>query len=188
MNIFSILTSQHDRNEAASHLGRFRRVSKISLWISLISTAGILFIAFYIDTPDTGYLQNISSLVTSRKNLDLVLLLTGLWLVGITAITTWMITLYSSFRVAGPLYRFSRNLEVGASEGAMPLIRIRANDYLKEECQLLHESVDSLYSYYDELKIELIALERSLVNSDINTSSSLLANIKSQINRIKLDV
>ena len=187
MTIFSILTPQSDRGEEATHLGRFKRIANISLWISLISTAVFLFIAFYIDIPNTGYLENISSLVVSRQNMDLVLLLTGLLLVVLTATATWLITLYCSFRVVGPLYRFSRNLEVGASEGTIPLIRIRDTDYLKEECQLLRESVTSLYSYYGELENQLQALEKSLLDENEDESSRLFAEIQTQIKRIRLD-
>ena len=69
----------------------------------------------------------------------------------------------------------------------MPLIRIRANDYLKEECQLLHESVDSLYSYYGELKKELQALEQNLVAGNDVESSRLMTGLKAKIERISLD-
>ena len=187
MTIFSILTPQDDRGEEATHLGLIKRIANISLWISLISTAGIFFIAIYIDIPNTGYLENISSLAASSKNLDLLLLLTGLLIVVLAATTTWFITLYSSFRVVGPLYRFSRNLEVSASEGTVPLMRIRNTDYLQEECQLLRESVVSLYSYYGELKNQLHALEKSLIEENEDESSRLFTEIQTQIKRIKLD-
>lgn len=187
MNIFSILTSRHDRSEEAIHLGRFRRVAKISFWIALISITGLLFIAVYIDTPDTGYRENISSLVISRRNLDLLLLLTGLWLMAFTAIVTWLITLYSSFRVAGPLYRFSRNLEVVTKGGTVPLIRIRNTDYLQEECELLDASISSLYSYYGELRNQLRELEKVIMEGNDVASVRLFTEIKSQLNRITLD-
>lgn len=120
--------------------GQIRIVGKISLWFSLVVVVGLIAVVLMAGTPKESYSDSVQALALTRKNLPWVMLMGGLLLALGTALTTWLITVYSSFRVAGPLYRFARNLETGIRLRQAPRIRIRQSDYLQEESELLEQT------------------------------------------------
>lgn len=142
------------------HYGQVRLVGKISLWFSLVATLGLAVVVLLAGSPQVGYLDNVQSLTMTHRQLPLVMLVGGLGLAAGTGMTTWLITLHSSFRVAGPLYRFSRNLETGIETGRVPRIRIRGTDYLHPECEALEQTAMALEGYRGELDRQV---ERALL-------------------------
>lgn len=157
-----------------SQFSQLKLVGKISLWFSLLAAVGLLVIVWLAGSRVDDYLGTMQNLAATRRNLPLVMLFGGLLLVIGTGITTWLITLYSSFRVAGPLYRFSKNLQAGVLKGEVPRVPIRDTDKLQAESQLLQESVSVLYQHYDSLDR---AAEQLLDAVDRNTGHG--AEIKS---------
>ncbi len=131
--------------------GLLELVGKISLWFSLVSTIGLLAIVWIAGNGNDNYTDQIQTLAVTRRNLPFVMLSGGLLLAIGTGITTWLITLYSSFRVAGPLYRFCRNLEAGVLQGEVSRVPIRETDQLQAESQLLQDTVSVLYQHYEAL-------------------------------------
>ena len=95
-------------------------------------------------SPGVSYLQNVQSLAMTHRQLPMVMLAGGLTLAAGTGLTTWLITLYSSFRVAGPLYRFSRNLELGIETGRVPRIRIRGREEPRIRTERRREAADAV--------------------------------------------
>lgn len=126
-------------------------VGKFSLWFSLVALVGLLGVVWIAGSTGSDYLEQIQNLALARKNLALMMFSGGLLLALGTGLTTWVIVLYSSFRVAGPLYRFSQNLEKGVSQGEVPRVPIRQNDLLQTESLLLQDTVSVLYGHYADL-------------------------------------
>ncbi len=126
-------------------------VGKISLWFSLVALIGLFGVVWIAGSAGGDYLGQIQSLALARKNLPLIMLSGGLLLALGTGLTTWVIVLYSSFRIAGPLYRFSQNLEQGVSQGEVPRVPIRSKDLLQAESLFLQDTVSTLYGHYADL-------------------------------------
>lgn len=110
-----------------------------------------------------GYLDSLGRLQLSRDRLLPLVLAAGLFLLTVAAMVTWLIALYSSFRVAGPLYRLTRNLEHQLEENNLESpLPIRRGDQLQHHSRLLGRAVDRLRESYLEIRIllrELSALD-----------------------------
>ncbi len=134
-----------------SQYGQLKLVGRVSLWFAgaaLAGLAGVLLLA----RPDSGdYADLVRQLSLSRQQLPTLMLVGGLVLALGTALTTWLIALYSSFRVAGPLHRFCLDLEHGIREGEVPRVRLRAEDDAQEDARHLEQTVRKLYGHYDDI-------------------------------------
>lgn len=139
-----------DSPEILFHL---RWVAKIALWVGAVA-AGALVIMLHVLTDDSGwsYRELIRTQSVTQHLLGPALLIGGFFLLGFTAILTWLIALYSSFRIAGPLFRLSRNLQDSISQGPGKPVPIRESDRLHLEAALLEDSLSALASHYDGLR------------------------------------
>ncbi|WP_210397870.1 hypothetical protein [Motiliproteus sediminis] len=162
-------------------------VGKISLWFSLVAFIGLTAVVILAGVPEADYLETLRSLSNTRDRLPLVMLAGGLVLAVGTGVTTWLITLYSTFRVAGPLYRFSRNLESGIRSGKVPQIRIRGNDQLQQECDLLQQSVGQLYAHYRHIDALTVAALNAGKAGDREQTRALLKELGEQQGRVRYE-
>jgi len=80
------------------------------------------------------------------------LLVAGLFLVSFSGVITFLISLYTGFYIAGPLYRFARNLEIFIEQGLVAPIPTREKDQLKQEEQLIKRSSIRLQNHYGALR------------------------------------
>lgn len=160
-----------------SDFGRTKLIGKISLWFSFLAIVGLLIIFFAVASPSESYQQNIRELSISQKNLPWVMLVTSLILILITGVITWLITLYSSFRISGPLFRFSRNVEDWIKIGKRNAVPLRREDSLQEESRLMLETINGLYGYLDGHQSLLIQALQAADRGDfkqLNHSLNLL--------------
>ncbi|WP_206485984.1 hypothetical protein [Thalassotalea sp. G2M2-11] len=165
----------------AMNLSLFKRVATVALWVSVIACLSLAILIVSMDVPDGDYLSILQSLTNSQNNLSVILLGVGIWLIGATAATTYVITLYSSFRVAGPLFRFARNLEFGHQHKTpLPFIKIRSYDYFQEECVLMETSINALLEHYQVLLTEVDRLAK--LNSQASSDKKKMID---SINKIK---
>lgn len=178
----------NDRQEppVSFHL---KRVAGIALSVSVAACAGMLVVLLLV-TDDTGirYGQLISTYSLTGQNLGWSLLVFGLAIVAFAGVTTWLISLYSSFRIAGPLYRFSRTLEKGIEQWPAALLPIRRTDQLHPEWQALSVSVAVVRGHYDELRRALEATGRSLQEgpADETPLRQAIARFKEIERRVRL--
>ena len=139
-------------------VSHMKRVGKIALGVGLLTAVSLSLVVFYLaGEPGDSYVQIIQSYSLSKKQLAPTLGLAGLLLLTVAGLVTWVITIYSTFRVAGPLYRFSCTLEKEIEEGPLPVDKIRTTDLLQQEHQLLAEGVKNLQDHYDAMS-ELVDL------------------------------
>jgi hypothetical protein len=140
-----------------------RRVAGIALSVSVAACAGMLVALMLVtDDPGVSYGQVIGSYSLTGRNLGWSLLVFGSAIIVFAGITTWFISLYSSFRIAGPLYRFSRNLEIGIELWPAVPLPIRRADQLHRESSALIAGVLAVRGQYDDLRRALKEAERSL--------------------------
>lgn len=111
----------------------------------------ILVLLFIGDNAGSSYWDVVRTGNITRQSLGSAMLLAGLFLVSATAAITWLVSLYASFRIAGPLFRFSRNLEKLISSGAATPTPIRKEDLLQEETRRFARSVEQLQGHYREI-------------------------------------
>lgn len=144
------ISSSDDSPEIVFHV---RWVARIALLIGVATAVGlVLTLNFVTNATGSSYGALIEARSITQDRLGPALLLGGLVLSAFAAVITWLITLYSSFRIAGPLFRLSRNLEKSIRKGPTPPIPIRASDRLHQEAALLDECVIALESHYASLR------------------------------------
>lgn len=124
-------------------------VAKICLAIGTIATIALL-IALTMVTDQSGdtYSAVVQVQYLKSENLGKVMLLAGLVLVAMTSFTTWLITLYSSFRIAGPLYRLSKNFQSATMDESATPIDLREGDALRQEAEIVKQALLTLRAYH----------------------------------------
>lgn len=159
-------------------LGQLRLIGRISLWFAGAALAALIALVGLAEPASSDYFETISQLSAARQKLPMLMAVGGLLLAIGTALTTWLIALYSSFRVAGPLHRFCIDLEQGIRTGEVPHIRIRRADDLHDEARHLEESVAALYTHYNELDQALDEAMRCLRHDGIDAGEDALARVR----------
>jgi hypothetical protein len=140
-------------------------VAKIGLSIGIVSFLGLLVVLLVVSDSDAGgYSETIVALGMVKHALTPAMIVFGLAMVAFAGVTTWLLALYGSFRIAGPLYRLSRDLELQINNGTVKPIPIRTTDKLQEEWQIFEASVTSLRSHKDRLKQLLTRVEAGIAS------------------------
>ena len=145
------ISSLQNHSDKPVAIVRLRAIGHIALLVSAITLAAVMVLPLLLDASDNDYNRSTNMMLLAQDRLPYVMLAIGLLLVTATGITTWFITLYSSFRIAGPLYRFARNIELEIKEGPIPTIKIRAMDQLQVESEALANTVNSLQQHYQKI-------------------------------------
>jgi hypothetical protein len=177
-------------NSDTEQFGSLKLLGRVSLWFSVVALIGFVAVMLMSGSERGRYLETIHSLSVMQQQLPWIVLSGGLLLVIGTGVTTWLITLYSSFRVAGPLHRFSRNLEAGIREGEVGTLRIRSDDYLQDESRLLEQTVTGLYGHYaklDGLVDEALAELGSAEPVDVGKLDEVMAQLNAMEQRVQYD-
>ena len=163
-----------------------KTIGMVALVVGVLSFAALLVLLAFISTGTAStYWDIIKSGSITRQSLGPSMLLAGLFLVSTTAIITWLISLYASFRFAGPLFRFSRNMEMLTASGEATLIPIRKDDQLQEEAKQFAQSVSLLHSHYREIAA---ATDHALalIDSDGHELAQPLGKLRELDRRVQL--
>ena len=140
-----------------------RLIAQVALFSAIISGIALLIlISGLIDRHGGSYSEIVSALSQTRGALNSAMTIAGLIIVTLTALLTWLIALYSSFRVAGPIFRFARNLEAAQSGGA--ILDIRANDALQADSEQLHNAVSNLSQHYADIDAAATVMAKALAD------------------------
>lgn len=124
-------------------------VAKISLGVGTVAVLSLLISLLLISgQTNDSYLEIIRVNSITRAHLGRVMLTIGLMLVAIAGVITWLITLYSSFRIVGPLYRFSQNLKLAGASDSAVLIELRRGDAMAEQEANIKNAVSTLREHY----------------------------------------
>lgn len=153
---------QRTRNEPPV-LFHAKLVAKIALSVGAIAGIGVLLAIFLItDDKGTDYAHIVLTYSLTEQSLGPAILVFGLVMVVLASISTWLFTLYGSFRIAGPLYRFSQNLNsIIKNTFAVP-VAIRQADLLQREWKEFEASQAKLREHYACLREALNNCEQAL--------------------------
>ncbi len=132
-------------------IDQLRLIGKSALWFAIALFCCFLFFLTLSDIPLSSYREASDHLYRSQEDLPWMMLLGGLLLLMTTALTLWLSCLFMTHRAAGPLYRFSRNLEGALTQGSLPRQGIRRGDLFQEESAHLLHTADQLSSYEHHL-------------------------------------
>lgn len=147
------MEQDHSSTDKTHFLLRLRMVSRVALIVGgLACLSMVLVLTFITDQSGVSYDTIIRSYSLSRQHLGPTLLVAGLFLVSFSGIITFLISLYTGFYIAGPLYRFARNLEIFIEQGPVAPIPTRDNDQLKQEEQQIKRSITRLQNHYSALR------------------------------------
>ena len=143
-------------------------VGKIALVVAAISClAAVLVLHFITGSSGQNHAEVIRYFSQSRQGVGQVLLAVGFILISFASIITWLIALYTSFYIAGPLFRFARNFETLSKQGPVALPPIRKTDRLKNEEQQIKLSVDRLQKHYGQMRS---AIDEAIAKLDTQPS------------------
>jgi len=160
-------------------------IAKLALIIGVAATVSLV-LAIYWVTDDKGanYTEIIISHSLTRQHLAPTLLVFGLALILVVAITTWFIVLYSSFRIAGPLFRFSQNLLSIIDNAFATPLSIRKSDLLQREWRHFETSQARLRQHYADLHDALQACDQA--GNDVVALNQAIAQLEEVEHRVQL--
>lgn len=168
--------AQHDhiKNGDGRFFYHIKTIGAVALVVGALSFAALLFpLTFINNDAGSTYWSVIKSGSVTRQSLASVMLLAGLLLISAAAIVTWLIALYASFRIAGPLFRFSRNMEILIDSGDVTLTPIRKEDQLHEEAWLFVQTFNRLQQHYREIGITVDKALAQIDSGDSGFTKSL---------------
>ncbi|HHC72478.1 MAG TPA: hypothetical protein ENK54_06215 [Thiotrichales bacterium] len=123
---------------------------RVLLATALLSGVVLVLVLFLgVEEGGDGYFELIRARGATRAALGPALVVAALVLLPLTALITGAAALYGSFRIAGPLYRIRRNLEVARKGGRR--LPLRRGDRL----QTLANDVEQILSSRDRRLAEL---------------------------------
>lgn len=162
-------------------------VAKISLAVGAAAVL-VLLAALTLITGDTGesYGAIIRSQSLTRQQLGPAMLVGGLLLVAVAGFITWLIALYTSFRVAGPLYRLAENLKLARASNSIELIGLRKGDALFKQADGINHAVSNLRQHYGDLKIAADAASSALVAGDAARYADATARLKELDEKVRV--
>lgn len=153
----------HPRQSEPPVLFNVKWVAKIALTVGAIAWIVLLLLIFLVkDDKGSDYAQIIYNHSLTRQALGPSILVFGLVMVVIASIFTWFIALYSSFRIAGPLFRFSQNLKCIIEDAFAVPMSIRQTDMLQREWNEFDASQAKLREHYGSLRAALDQCEQTL--------------------------
>lgn len=141
-------------------------VAKMALLVALASAAGLLAAIFWATTDEgTSYASVVMSHSLTQQKLAPVMVVFGLLSVCVAALLTWLIALYSSHRIAGPLFRFSQNVKAISQDPFATPLAIRKTDLLQQDWQQFDAAQKRLRAHYGDLRDALTDCQQSLAGS-----------------------
>ncbi len=138
-------------------------LAKIALWVALVAAASLLVAIFWV-TDDQGatYGSVIVGRSLTQQKLAPVMVLFGLLVVCVAAATTWLIALYSSHRIAGPMFRFAENVKAIHHDAFATPLAIRQTDMLQRQWQEFDAAQRHLREHYGALRDALVTCQQSV--------------------------
>lgn len=169
MNTTSPDDSLDPRPDPQTALQRRLRLTAIVSVSASLAGALVLLLMLYLlfrAQPGQSYYEIVQSLTQGQDRLAAAMTLAGSVIVLLAGLVTWLITLYSSHRIAGPFYRFSKNLELEIEQGPVAPIRLRRGDRLQALSAKLARAAEELENYYGEQLRLVDELERCIDADD----------------------
>ncbi|MBF0379720.1 MAG: hypothetical protein HQL69_01805 [Magnetococcales bacterium] len=157
-------------NSSAFMIKNLQRVGKAALIVSLILSVCIILAIYYLEgNQGENYIDVLRSLALTRSQLKPVLLMSGLVLVILTGVVTWLIAQYSTKRVTGILHHFTICLQKQVQDGPTPFKNQMPSDIRMDEHARLVGGVHRLQFHYDAMSelVDLAEVQLELSKPDL---------------------
>jgi hypothetical protein len=167
---------------------RFKIITRITMAATL--AAVVLLVSamlFFADEKGMDYFSLVQFRAVTHDNLPELLTIAGLFLVVCICAVSWVLALYGSFRVAGPLYRLARNLELAPV--SPKLLGVRKGDCFQDVSQQLQQAVDRMHEHYALVGQQLNSIEGMFASGrgQLDELDMVIARVKEDIHRVRLD-
>lgn len=172
--------------QAPSIFFHLRLIAKISLAVAISATLALVAGLTLVGAGADSYSALIRSHSLTGEYLGPAMLLAGLMLVAIAGVATWMIALYSSHRIAGPLYRFSQNLKLAAASDAAPMLELRKGDALLAQAANVKLAVAGLREHYAALRGAAGQARAALAAGDAANYAEAVKRLKALDDKVRI--
>jgi len=164
-------------------------VAKIAIYVAIAASIGLLLLLFVLaEAKSSDYRQTLSAFDLTQQNLLPAMLVFGLAMVVFAGVTTGLFALYTSFRIAGPLFRIARNLELEILHSTRDAVPIRKDDRLQQEWTQYVLAVSAVRRHYALLG-QVLAKTKSHVHDASEERTALwqdLAHLKKIDKHVRL--
>lgn len=92
---------------------------------------------------------------------------TNLIMLGVVSVITIFVTLYISHKIAGPMFRFEKEIQKIARGDLTNRIALRKKDQVREMADCLNQMTSSLNTKVSEIRTELNGLEEAMHGSPV---------------------
>ncbi|MDH5393603.1 MAG: hypothetical protein OEY11_10485 [Gammaproteobacteria bacterium] len=149
----------------------------------------LLMISVVLVGYEGDYRDFIQSQAITRKNMQFAVIIVSLLLIFVTAFISWLVALYGSFKIAGPLYRFTQNLAHCHQTDRM--LNIRSDDCLQDLSEKIINAAKELEQHKLALSAQLEKitdhLKRPAAEQHKQELAELLQQLKQLEARVKLN-
>ena len=152
--------------------------------ISVCISAGIIY-ALSRASMTTSFED---SRLVIKSTADFILptvLLSSAVVIFCIGIATVIVTLFTSHKIAGPLYRMEKDVEEVASGNLKKKFHLRDNDELKGLADALEQMTQSLKADIHDLKISTSELETTVKECEARESDVSLKDLRDRITKMK---
>ncbi len=162
-------------------------VAKVGVAVAALAALALVMVVLLITNgAGDSYDAVIRSNSLTREHLGIAMLVAGLVLVVVAGLITWLIALYSSFRVAGPLYRFSQNLKLANTRDAVELTALRRGDALTAQAAGIQQAVAALHQHQADLDAAVKDAANALSTGRAEQYAAALARLKMLDDKVRL--
>lgn len=162
-------------------------VAKVGVAVSALAALALVMVVLLITNgAGDSYDAIIRSNSLTREHLGTAMLVAGLVLVVVAGLITWLIVLYTSFRVAGPLYRFSQNLKLANTRDAVEMTALRRGDALTAQAASIQQAVTVLRQHRVELDAAAKDAASALSAGHAGQYAEALARLKTLDDKVRL--
>lgn len=164
-----------------------RLVARVSLAVGAVAVLALLGgITLLGPHGASDYAEILRTNAITGQHLPVIMTLVGLALVATAGTVTWIIALYSSYRVAGPLYRFARNLQLATEADKTPLHALRDGDPLREQEAEIDQAVTALRDHHARVARAAREVADALAHGDDARYTGAVARLKELDGKIRL--
>ncbi|MDD4957396.1 MAG: methyl-accepting chemotaxis protein [Candidatus Omnitrophica bacterium] len=164
-----------------------RFITKFCVIIVIASVLIGLFTYFLNQQTTTVAFENLKVVVKTTADF---ILPTVIWILIIvtvfTAVMTIAVTLFTSHRISGPLFRLQKELERIKSGDLRGSIHIRAKDQLKKTAAEFDELRVELQRSLGTIKSDWEEVKRGLGSADTGKISDNIGRIDSELSKYKI--
>lgn len=166
---------------------QLKLVAKVALAAGVTAVLCLLVsLSFLTGAGGDTYENIIRNNSITRAEIGPLMLFAGLALVALVGVLTWLIALYSSFRIAGPLYRFTQNFKMALANDPAGLIGLRTDDSLRKQEMDIKQAVAASHSHFSAMEQASQTAAAALEQGDADAYAEAISRLKELDAKIRI--